>query len=79
MSLTLAPSDRVGIVGESGSGKSLTAAAIAGLVDFPGRVEADRLSVMEVDPRSSGRDANRVLGRNVAMVFQDPGEALNPA
>ena len=79
VSLTLAPSDRVGIVGESGSGKSLTAAAIAGLVDFPGRVEADRLSVMEVDPRSSGRDANRVLGRNVAMVFQDPGEALNPA
>lgn len=79
VSLTLAPGERVGIVGESGSGKSLTAAAIAGLVDFPGRVLADRLRVIGVDPRTTGRATDGVLGRNLAMVFQDPGEALNPA
>jgi oligopeptide/dipeptide ABC transporter ATP-binding protein len=79
VSLRLARNERVGIVGESGSGKSLTAAAIAGLVDFPGRVEAERLNVMNVDPRTPGRTTDRVIGRNLAMVFQDPGEALNPA
>jgi dipeptide transport system ATP-binding protein len=35
--------DVVGIVGESGSGKSVTALAVMGLVDFPGRVHARRL------------------------------------
>ena len=29
----------VGIVGESGSGKSVTALALMGLVDYPGRVQ----------------------------------------
>jgi oligopeptide/dipeptide ABC transporter ATP-binding protein len=79
VSLILAEGDRVGIVGESGSGKSLTAAAIAGLVDLPGHVQAARLRVMNVDPRTPGRSTDSVLGRNLAMVFQDPGEALNPA
>ena len=34
----------VGIVGESGSGKSVTALAVMGLIDAPGRVRADRLA-----------------------------------
>jgi peptide/nickel transport system permease protein len=79
VSLTLARGERVGVVGESGSGKSLTAAAIAGLVDHPGRVTAERLRVMDVDPRGHGRDTDGVIGRSLAVVFQDPGEALNPA
>lgn len=33
----------VGIVGESGSGKSVSSLAIMGLIDYPGRVMAEKL------------------------------------
>ena len=45
----------VGCVGESGSGKSVTALALMGLVDFPGRVRAKRMAF-------AGRDLRRLLG-----------------
>ena len=35
----------VGIVGESGSGKSVSSLAIMGLIDYPGRVMAEELSL----------------------------------
>jgi oligopeptide/dipeptide ABC transporter ATP-binding protein len=79
VSLSVAPNERVGIVGESGSGKTLTAAAIARLVDPPGRVRAQALRFMDVDLLDPEKSIAGVLGRNMAMVFQDPGEALNPA
>ncbi|WP_326627295.1 dipeptide/oligopeptide/nickel ABC transporter permease/ATP-binding protein [Nonomuraea fuscirosea] len=79
VSFTLAPKERVGIVGESGSGKSLTAAAIAQLIEEPGHVEAERLRFMDADLLTPDDSTRHVLGRNMAMVFQDPGEALNPA
>ena len=41
--------EAVGIVGESGSGKSLTALAVARLVEDPGRVDADRLELLGTD------------------------------
>ena len=34
----------VGIVGESGSGKSVTSLALMGLIDYPGRVDAERMA-----------------------------------
>jgi oligopeptide/dipeptide ABC transporter ATP-binding protein len=65
----------LGVVGESGSGKSMTVMALTGLTPYPARVEADRLEVV-------GRDLLRRRGRGgqeVAVVFQDPMNALNPA
>lgn len=38
----------VGIVGESGSGKSVSSLAIMGLIDYPGRVMAEKLSLTAV-------------------------------
>ncbi|MFI6503248.1 dipeptide/oligopeptide/nickel ABC transporter permease/ATP-binding protein [Nonomuraea typhae] len=76
LSLTVRPGEIVGIVGESGSGKSLTAAAIGGLVPYPGVVTHAAL-------RLSGRDlaglSQKELGTGLAMVFQDPMASLNPA
>ncbi|MCE1787087.1 ATP-binding cassette domain-containing protein, partial [Enterobacter hormaechei] len=39
----------VGIVGESGSGKSVSSLAVMGLIDYPGRVMADKLEFNQRD------------------------------
>ncbi|HJW12811.1 MAG TPA: ATP-binding cassette domain-containing protein, partial [Albitalea sp.] len=44
VSLQVHAGEVLGIVGESGSGKSVTALALMGLVDAPGRVNAQRLA-----------------------------------
>ncbi|MGH3471915.1 MAG: dipeptide/oligopeptide/nickel ABC transporter permease/ATP-binding protein [Nocardioidaceae bacterium] len=68
----------IGLVGESGSGKSLTALAVAQLVEEPGRVEADRLSFVGTDLLDGHRD-QELLGQSLAVVFQDPMTTFNPA
>ncbi|MFC7492629.1 MULTISPECIES: dipeptide/oligopeptide/nickel ABC transporter permease/ATP-binding protein [unclassified Nocardioides] len=71
--------ESVGLVGESGSGKSLTALAVSRLVDDPGRVDAERLSLLDIDLRAADTKAQRQrLGTSLAMVFQDPMTSFNP-
>jgi peptide/nickel transport system permease protein len=80
VSLELAPGELVGLVGESGSGKSLTAAGIAGLVPHPGTASARRIEVAGVEVQAlSETNRKALLGTGLAMVFQDPMSALNPA
>ena len=78
--LDIEAGDVLGIVGESGSGKSVTVLAVMGLVAFPGRVTADRLAFAGHDllalPPANRR---RLLGKDVAMVFQEPMTSLNPS
>ncbi|MEV4536606.1 dipeptide/oligopeptide/nickel ABC transporter permease/ATP-binding protein [Asanoa sp. NPDC049518] len=79
VSLTVRRGEAVGVVGESGSGKSLTALAIAQLIEPPGEVSADRLEFAGEDLRHGPtRAQNRVLGTSLAMVFQDPMTSFNP-
>jgi oligopeptide/dipeptide ABC transporter ATP-binding protein len=70
----------VGVVGESGSGKSLTALAVAQLVEAPGRVEAHRLVFDGSDllDKRDRRSPGRLLGQSLAVVFQDPMTSFNP-
>jgi dipeptide transport system ATP-binding protein len=69
----------VGIVGESGSGKSVTALALLGLVEFPGRVTAQRLLFAGRDLRDiAERDRRALVGKDIAMIFQDPLASLDP-
>jgi len=68
------------IVGESGSGKSVTMMALMGLIDPPGKVAADRLRFADQDLLTlKGRQRRRLIGKDLAMVFQDPMTALNPS
>jgi oligopeptide/dipeptide ABC transporter ATP-binding protein len=69
----------VGLVGESGAGKTLTSEAILGLIRRPpGRVSGE--------VRFRGRDLlaldepalARIRGKEIAMIFQNPGASLNP-
>ena len=76
VSFSMRPGDAVGLVGESGSGKSLTALAVARLIEEPGTVTATQLSFQGADLRAG--DHRRLLGTSFAMVFQDPMTSFNP-
>jgi len=79
VSFSVGRGEAVGVVGESGSGKSLTALAIARLIEEPGRVDAARLTFLGADLRTGGpRTHRQLLGTSLAMVFQDPMTSLNP-
>src|ERR1700722_2039752 len=79
VALNLEAGEMIGIVGESGSGKTMTAMAIAQLVPHPGRVKG-RISINGEDLQQVPlREVDRVLGTKLAVVFQDPMSALNPA
>lgn len=70
--------ESVGLVGESGSGKTQTALAILGLL--PARAEVTGSVVLAGSEilNASERELNALRARRVAMVFQDPMQALNP-
>ena len=78
--LDVAPGELLGVVGESGSGKSVSMMALMGLIDPPGVVSAQAL-------RFAGHDLlamrpaqrRRLIGKDVAMVFQDALNSLNPS
>ena len=77
--LALDAGEVVGCVGESGSGKSVTALALMGLVEFPGRVRARRLAFAGRDLLALSDAQRRALvGKDMAMIFQDPLASLNP-
>src|SRR6185369_6710560 len=79
VSLTLDEGEVLGIVGESGSGKSVTMLALLGLVAFPGRVRAKRISFAGRElPSLSDAERRKVIGKDLAMIFQDPTTSLNP-
>jgi len=79
VSLSLNEGEVLGIVGESGSGKSVTMLAVMGLVAYPGRVRARRLQFAGRDILNLPDQARRALvGKDVAMIFQDPTTSLNP-
>ncbi len=79
VSLSLEEGEVLGIVGESGSGKSVTMMALMGLIAYPGRVRAQHLRFAGNDLLGISDKARRSLvGKDVAMIFQEPTTSLNP-
>jgi oligopeptide/dipeptide ABC transporter ATP-binding protein len=69
----------VGLVGESGAGKSLTSEAILRLIRCPpGRVTGEVVfrgqNLLALDEAALAR----IRGKDIAMIFQNPGGSLNP-
>jgi dipeptide transport system ATP-binding protein len=67
------------IVGESGSGKSVSMLALMGLLPWTAKITADKLEFDGKDLRSMSPKARRaIIGRDMAMIFQEPMSSLNP-
>lgn len=78
--LDVAEGELLGIVGESGSGKSVSMLAVMGLIDAPGVVSAQTLRFAGHDLLTmSAAQRRRFIGKDVAMVFQDALNSLNPS
>jgi len=80
VSLTVGVGEVHGVVGESGAGKSTIAKAILGIIPSQVKItggsinfEGDNLLAMSANALRS------VLGRDIALVPQDPSTALNPS
>ena len=80
VSLVVDAGETVGIVGESGCGKSVTAHAVMKLLPgdsaiySSGHIFWDGRDIRSLDESAM----NRLRGRDMAMIFQDPMTALNP-
>ena len=80
VSYTVNEGEVLGIVGESGSGKSVSSLAIMGLIDFPGRVTAEKLHFNQNDLLVlKPKEKQKIVGADIAMIFQDAMTSLNPS
>ena len=71
--------DVLAIVGESGSGKSVSMLAVMGLLPWTATVSADAIEFDGEDLMGIGASRRRaIVGRDMAMIFQEPMSSLNP-
>ncbi|MCB9942010.1 MAG: ABC transporter ATP-binding protein [Geminicoccaceae bacterium] len=79
VSLTCDEGEILAIVGESGSGKSVSMLAMMGLLPWTAKVTARSMRFDGQDLQGlSGRQRRRIIGRTMAMIFQEPMSSLNP-
>ncbi len=79
ISLTLEEDSILGVVGESGSGKTVTALSVLQLVPFPGEIVRGSIKFRGRELLSmSSEEIRHIRGKEISLIFQDAGAALNP-
>ncbi|MBV9522630.1 MAG: ABC transporter ATP-binding protein [Alphaproteobacteria bacterium] len=81
VSLEIMPGEAYGLVGESGCGKTTIAMAVMRYLPENAVVEAGRMLFHGEEDLLTASEAKlrRLRGDRMAMVYQDPGSALNPS
>lgn len=79
VSFTMEDGDILGLVGESGTGKTVTSMCIGGLLprekaDTEGSITLDGTEIFDC----TQKELNRILGNEMAIVFQEPMTSFNP-
>lgn len=72
--------EAIGIVGESGCGKSVTVQSIMRLIpDPPGKIVGGQIRFLGRDlAQASEQEMQKIRGKSMGMIFQDPMTSLNP-
>ena len=80
ISFSLDEGETLAVVGESGCGKSVSMLSILGLIPIPPGEIASGTAVYRGQEllTMDEEELERIRGREIAMVFQDPMTALNP-
>jgi len=80
VTLSLRKGQTLGLVGETGAGKTSTALSILNLVQTPpGVIKSGSITVCGSDVlKMTPKQLEKIRGKDVAMIFQDPMTALNP-
>jgi dipeptide transport system ATP-binding protein len=80
VSLKVHEREVLAIVGESGSGKSVSMLAVMGLLPWTAKVRADKMVFAGIDLLGlDDADRRRIVGKDMAMIFQEPMASLNPS
>ena len=79
VSLKINEGETLGLVGESGSGKSVTALSILGIVPKPGKIIGGKILYKSENLlEKNENELEKIRGREIAYIFQDPSTSLNP-
>ena len=79
VSLTLDEDSILGVVGESGSGKTVTALSVLQLVPFPGEIVKGSITYNGEELLTmTSEQIRHIRGKEISLIFQDAGAALNP-
>ena len=80
VSFAVREGETVGLVGESGCGKSTIAYGIVNHLGPNGKITDGHIRFQETElVDRSQAELNKIRGNSIAMVFQDPMQALNPS
>lgn len=80
VSFAVAPGQAFGIVGESGCGKSTVAWSIVNFLGANGYIKSGRIKFQGQEiSNKPDNEFRRLLGAQIAMVYQDPLQSLNPS
>ena len=80
VSLDIHRAETFGIVGESGCGKSTVAFSIVNFLGRNGKITGGRILFQGQDlVKRSEKELRKLRGDRIAMVYQDPMQALNPS
>ena len=79
VSMAVDKGEVLAIVGESGSGKSVAMLAVMGLLPWTAKITADRMLFEGRDMQAiSPAERRKLIGKDIAMIFQEPIASLNP-